>query len=38
MTDAQLIAMFDEWRADIDSVPFAHETRWQVGDLTEVTR
>lgn len=31
---------FDQWRGDIDSVPFAHEAAWNipVGDLrTEAT-
>lgn len=36
----ELMEMFAASRADIDSVPFAHETFWtdRVGDLKEVTR
>lgn len=38
ITDAQLIALFEAWRADIDSVPYAREDL-TVGDLhQEVTR
>jgi hypothetical protein len=27
-TEAQLIALFEAWREDIDSEPFAHEQEW----------
>ncbi|MFI7678052.1 hypothetical protein [Actinophytocola sp. NPDC049390] len=27
-TEAQLIALFQAWRQDIDSEPFAHEHEW----------
>jgi hypothetical protein len=27
-TNAQLIALFEAWRQDIDSEPFAHEAEW----------
>ncbi len=27
-TESQLIALFEAWRADIDSEPFAHEHEW----------
>ena len=29
---AQLIALFDEWRQEIDSEPFAHEDDWATED------
>lgn len=38
MSDADMIALFDTYRADIDSEPFAHDNLW-VGDQTpEVPR
>jgi len=29
---AQLIALFEAWRQEIDSVPFAHEDEWATVD------
>lgn len=38
MSEADVIALFDQWREEIDSVPFAHDNQW-VGDQTpEVPR
>lgn len=36
MTDADLIAAFLTWRADIDSEPFKHEYLWS-GDQPKET-